>query len=68
MPDGGHYRQNGPTQDEAVTMSVDELKELLEATKNTTNESTIDEVETSKTASYKFEVKIADNIRKFMSE
>lgn len=67
MPDGEHYRQNGPTYDKTVTMSLDELKKIYANPRNVANESTIDEVETSKTASYKFEEKIADNIQKFIS-
>lgn len=48
-------------------MGLDELKKIYANPRNMANESTIDEVETSKTASYKFEEKIADNIRKFIS-
>lgn len=39
MPDGQHYRQNGPSREKALKMELDELKEMYDESRNATGES-----------------------------
>lgn len=34
MPDGNHYRQNGPSREEALKMELDDLKRLYDESRN----------------------------------